>query len=94
MTIYGRTGDVVTVIRRGKLDDVQKLEGRKPDKKDREAVKNDGFVVVRHEDGKEALYHLAFLRADGGSLEISEALAKAEIAATFDPKASDCRKDL
>jgi hypothetical protein len=30
MAIYGRTGDVVTVVRRAVLEDVKRLDGRKP----------------------------------------------------------------
>lgn len=74
MAIYARFGDEVTVVRYGTVDDVVKLDGRKPDKQDREAVANRSYVVVRFVDGKERLYHQAFLRADGGSLEITGAL--------------------
>lgn len=71
--IYGRFGEVVTIKRVGSLEDVQKLEGRKPDKQDREFVASMSYVVV-DDDGKERLYHRAFLRADGGSSEIAEAI--------------------
>lgn len=72
--IYGRGGDLITIVRVGTLQDVQKLDGRKPDKTDREAVKNGSYVVVRFEGGEERLYHQAFIRADGGSLEITRAI--------------------
>lgn len=72
--IYGRFGDSVTIARVGTLDDVQRLDGRKPDKTDRDAVANGSYVVVRCEDGDELLYHQAFLRADGGSREITAAI--------------------
>lgn len=48
-------------------------QARKPDKIDREAVCEGSYVVVL-DGSKERLYHVAFLRADGGSLEISKAL--------------------
>jgi hypothetical protein len=73
--IYGRFGDAVTIVRMGTLDDVKTIDGRKPDKQDREAVEIGSYVVVRQDNGKERLYHLAFLRADGGSKEINEAIA-------------------
>lgn len=73
--IYGRFGGEVELVRVGTLDDVRSLDGRKPDKQDREAIDNGSYVVVRRrDDGKEQLYHLAYLRADGGSLEISAAI--------------------
>jgi hypothetical protein len=76
MTIYGRTGDVVTIVRVGTLDDVQTLERRTPDKMDRDAIEFGSYLVVRQDDGKERLYHEAYLRADGGSLEIVKAVAR------------------
>lgn len=75
MTIYERFGEPCTIVRVGTLDDVHKLDGRKPDKTDREAVKCGSYVVVRFEGGAERLYHQAFLRADGGAREIGEAIA-------------------
>jgi hypothetical protein len=74
MTIYGRSGEPVTIVRWGTLDDVQKLDGRKPDKTDRAAIANDSYLVVRFDDdGTEQLYHQAYLRADGGAQEIAVA---------------------
>jgi hypothetical protein len=75
MAIYGRAGQEVTIVRVGTLDDVRKLDGRRPDKQDREAVENGSYVVTRDADsGQERLHHLAFLRADGGSREVTEAI--------------------
>ena len=74
MAIYGRGGGVVTIVRMAALADVKKLDGRKPDKQDREALANGSYVVVRFEDGTERLYHQAYLRADGGGREIGEVL--------------------
>jgi len=71
--IYGRCGQPITVLRRGTLADVKNLDGRKPDKQDREAVRNGSYVVVL-DDGKERLYHQCYMRADGGSREIADAL--------------------
>lgn len=73
MAIYGRVGQVVTIVRRGTLEDVRALDGRKPDKIDREAVDNGSYVVVRDGD-KDRLYHQAFLRADDGGREIERAI--------------------
>lgn len=77
--IYGRFGTQVTILRLATLEDVEKLDGRKPDKQDREAVANTSYVVVVDEGDekkRERLYHQAFLRADRGSVEISEALER------------------
>jgi hypothetical protein len=74
MAIYGRFGDEVKIVRMGTLDDIRRLDGRKPDKHDREALRSKSYVVVRHGDGKEQLYHQAFLLADEGSREISRAV--------------------
>lgn len=73
MAIYGRCGQVVTIKRMGKLEDVRALDGRKPDKQDRQAV-DDGCYVVVDDEGKERLYHQAFLRADDGAREIGAAI--------------------
>ena len=81
MAIYGRTGDKVTIKRHAVLADVKKLDGRKPDKQDRDALANGSYIVVERSDGKEQLYHQAFLRADDGSREITRAIeALAEVA--------------
>jgi hypothetical protein len=75
--IYGRFGDPLTIVRRAVLADVKALDGRKPDAKDRQAIANDAYVVVRYADnGKEALYHLALLKADNGAQEIDAALGE------------------
>lgn len=81
--IYGRFHskafpNLVTVLRPAVLDDVKRLEGRRPDKIDKQAIELGSYVVVREEDGlgkgKERLYHIANLRADNGWTEISDAL--------------------
>lgn len=78
MAIYGRWGSTVTILRMGTLDDVKVLDRRKPDKQDKDAVKNGSYVVVRHEDGEEQLHHLAFMRADDGIKEIMDAVRALE----------------
>lgn len=78
--IYGRTGDVVTILRNAVLADVEAMDHRKPDKTDRIAIDNLAYVVVRQDDGKERLYHQAFLRADGGFAEIERALETIRLA--------------
>lgn len=74
MTVYGRTGDVVVIRRLAVLEDVKVLERREPDAQDLEALENGSYVVVVQDDGKERLYHQAFLRATDGSVEISKVL--------------------
>lgn len=74
MAIYGRCLNKLTITRHAVLADVQRLTKRRPDKQDREAIKNGSYVVVKEADGKEDLYHLAFLRADNGLVEISETI--------------------
>lgn len=72
MTIYGRCGTPVEIVRWAIIDDVKHFEGRKPDKRDRDALANDSYLIVRYTDtGREALYHQAFLRADGAAPEIA-----------------------
>jgi len=75
MAIYGRFGDVVTIERIAVLADVKALDLRNPDKRDKDAIAAGSYVVVKDEDGKRRLYHQAYLRADGGSLEIAAAIA-------------------
>lgn len=76
--IYGRFGDPVAIVRLGTLDDVQSMEGRKPDQADRAAVEIGSYVVVRYLDDRDGrqtrLYHQAYLRADDGSREITAAI--------------------
>jgi hypothetical protein len=73
--IYGRFGDTVTVERYATIADVKRLDGRKPDKQDRQMIENNAYVIVTSvDDGKERLYAIAFLRADGGLSEIMQAL--------------------
>ena len=76
MTIYGRFGDEVTIVRRGELADVEALDHRKPDDQDRRLAEAGSYVVVRRSDGEEILYHIAYLRADGGAAEILDTLGK------------------
>jgi len=68
--IYGRFGNPVTIRRMAKISDVQDLDQREPDRQDREAIKNHAYVVVSTGGGKLRLYHVAYLRADGDSIEI------------------------
>ncbi len=86
MTIYGRFHskefpNVVTVERMGTLEDVKKLDKRKPDKIDKKAVELGSYVVVKERDGRNAgnerLYHVGYLKADGGWAEISDAIEAA-----------------
>lgn len=78
--IYGRFGDPCTIVRVATLDDIRKLDRREPDKQDREALANGSYVVVQFNDAQatgeraHVLYHQAFMRADGGSREITAAI--------------------
>ena len=67
--IYGRWGNVVAIKRHALIEDVEKLDGRKPDAEDFANLENGCYIVVES-DGKERLYALAFLRADDGSREV------------------------
>ena len=83
MAIYGRFGVEIIIKRRAVLGDVQKLDNRKPDKQDREAIKAGSYWVVdfvgtKDRDGRDRLYHLAYLRADGGIAEIDAACKATE----------------
>ena len=69
--IYGRFGGRMTIQRMARLSDVKELDGRKPDKQDKAALAADSYVVVSDDAGKLRLYHLSFLKADGGWAEIS-----------------------
>lgn len=71
--IYGRFGNPVTIKRIAVLADVQKFDGRRPDKHDKANVESGGYVIV-DDDGTERLYHQAYLRADDGAKEISKAI--------------------
>jgi hypothetical protein len=70
--------NVVIVKRVGTLEDVKRLDKRRPDKTDKEAVELGSYVVVEEQDGRNAgqerLYHIAYLRADNGWAEISDAI--------------------
>jgi hypothetical protein len=73
--IYGRAGTQVVIQRIAVLADVKALDLRKPDKQDRDAIANGSYVVVTDiANDKLRLYHLAFLRADNGSAEITAVL--------------------
>lgn len=98
MTIYGRFHceefkNIVTVERMGTLEDVRKLDKRRPDGIDKKAVELGSYVVVKEHDGRnpgqERLYHISYLRADGGWGEISDAIdaAKAKAPAAAPPAA-------
>jgi len=64
--------EVVRLARMATLADVRKLEGRKPDKRDRDALALGSYVVVVTAAKRERLCHQAYLKADGGSLEIQK----------------------
>lgn len=72
--IYGRFGNKLAIKRLAVLADVERLDDRKPDQVDRHAIENGSYLVCIDEDGRERLYHQAFMRADGGAAEIARAV--------------------
>lgn len=71
--IYTRFGSVVNLTRLAVLEDVKKLDLRKPDKFDRDSIDMGAYYVGTIEGlPDERLFSHAFLKADGGSLEISK----------------------
>lgn len=90
MTIYGAFHstdhpEILTMVRAGTLDDVKKLEGRRPDAADRVNVRAGSYVVVRDQSGAERLYHVGRLKADGGQREVSKALEAIGVAEAEPP---------
>jgi hypothetical protein len=73
MSIYGRCGQEVKILRMAALADVKKLDNRKADKHDKERIKLGMYIVVE-DDGKERLYDYCYLRADGACHEIDKAI--------------------
>jgi hypothetical protein len=73
--IYGRFGQPVQIKRVARINDIKRLENRAPDERDRTALALGSYVVVTDNE-KERLYHIAYLRADGGSLEIDAAIRR------------------
>lgn len=71
--IYGSFGAKVQILRMAAPWDIERLEGRKPDAQDLQAIERGSYVVVE-ENGKEELYSLAYLRADEGLSEIERAI--------------------
>lgn len=90
--IYGRFHseefpNILTIERMAVLDDVKRLDGRKPDKIDRKAIELGSYVVVREQDGRnagqESLYHIGYLKADNGWTEISAAIEAVKVKETL-----------
>ena len=77
MAIYGRFGGECRTVRKAVLEDVKLFDRRRPDKVDRDAIASASYWIIEFtEPGMERfqqLAHLAYLRADGGGREISEA---------------------
>ena len=87
MAIHGRFWaddfpNLLTIERMAVIEDVKRLDKRRPDKVDREAIKLGSYVVVKSHDGtragQEELYHIGYLKADGGWTEIHEAIEAAK----------------
>lgn len=79
MAIYGRFGVELIIKRRAVLADVKALDKRKPDKQDRDALAAGSYWVCDFKDAtgpdsRDRLYHLGYMRADGGLGEIESAV--------------------
>lgn len=83
MAIHGRFWaddypNLLTIERVAVLEDVKRLDGRRPDKVDRQAILAGSYVVCKAHDGtragQEELYHIGYLKADGGWPEIHDAI--------------------
>lgn len=82
--IYSRFGEPVAIVREATEEDVRKDAGggrignrRRPlDKADIIALAARSYWIVRFADGGEQLYHLAYLRADGGAKEVCDEIEK------------------
>lgn len=73
--VYARFGEAVKVLRYASKEDVKKLDPPF-DKEAKKNLANKSWVVIEFEDGRQHISHLAYLRADGGSKEIMEALGE------------------
>ena len=93
MTIYGRSGDVVTLKRLADAGDVLQLEGREPDQRDLAALRSLSYFVVEQDDGTETLHHIAYLRATGGAREIDAVVDDLVLAAIASSPARHPRKE-
>lgn len=74
--IYGRGGDVVTLVRVATEADIVKCERRKVDKQDKERFGYGMLWMARYPEqgpGEEWPVDLAFLKADNGWCEIDDA---------------------
>lgn len=71
--VYARFGEPVKVLRYATKADVLKMDPPF-DAEAKKNLANKSWVVIEFEDGREHISHLAYLRADGGSREIMNAL--------------------
>lgn len=78
MAIYSRFGDVVTIERMGKIEDVREYDRRRPDKYDRHNVSIGNYVIIKFSNGKLQLASISYLRADDGFKEIAGEMRKYE----------------
>jgi hypothetical protein len=77
MSIESRFGEPVTVLRYATKADVLKLNPPF-DAEAKKSLANKSWVVIRFEDGREKISHLAYLRADDGLVEIMNAVRAIE----------------
>lgn len=87
MAIHGRFWahdypNLMSIERIAVIEDVKRLDKRKPDKVDREAIRLGSYVVCKALDGsragREELYHIGYLKAEGGWPEIHAAIEAAK----------------
>lgn len=77
MAIYARFGEPVKVLRYATKADVEKMDPPF-DREAKKSLANKSWVVVKFDDDREMISHLAYLRADGGSREIMAQLEPKE----------------
>jgi len=80
MAIYDRWGTGLKILNVATADDVERLEKRKLDAYDRTALRERTYVVARDENAlgshTDRIFHLMYLRADGGLAEIQDEIAR------------------
>ena len=76
--IYGRFGDVVTIERMARLEDIRAFENRKPDAADRHNLSIGNYVITKAANGELRLASISYLRADDGFREIATRMREFE----------------
>jgi hypothetical protein len=80
MAIYDKWSYQLKILNIATAEDVERLEGRTPDEHDLNALRLEAYVVARNADAlsshTDRIYHIAYLRADGGIAEILDEIEK------------------